>query len=55
MSTSVYAIKFNSGKRCTCICMEPASDEENEASIRDGFCGKVESVAVINKRSEEDE
>lgn len=55
MTTSVYSIVFNSGKRCTCICMEPAIDEENEASIRDGFCGEVESVTVVNKKSGEHE
>lgn len=54
MTTSVYSIQFKDGKRCTCICVEPASDAENEASIRDGFCGKVESV-VVNKKSGEHE
>lgn len=53
MTTKVYAITFKSGKRCTCICMEEASDAENEESIRNGFCGNVATIERV--RSKEDE
>jgi hypothetical protein len=52
MTTQTYTIKFRDGKQCTCIAMEPATDEENIASIMLHMCGKVESVTPV-RRSED--
>ena len=57
MTTQVYSIKFKDGKQCTCIATEPATDEENMESIVDGFCGKVEAIEPMRRKTvnEEDE
>ena len=52
MTTRTYTLTFRDGKTCICICTEPASDEENERSIRDGFCGKVEMVERVMQTKE---
>lgn len=49
MTTQVYELKFKDGKQCRCIATEPATDEENMASIVAGFCGKVESIEPMRR------
>ena len=51
MTTQVYELKFNDGKQCRCIATEPATDEENMASIVAGFCGKVEGIEPMRRQS----
>ena len=52
MTTQVYELKFKDGKKCRCIATEPATDEENMASIVAGFCGKVEASKPMERKDE---
>jgi hypothetical protein len=53
MTTQTYTIKFRDGKQCTCIAMEPATDEENIDSIMLHMYDKVESVTPVRRNDDE--
>jgi hypothetical protein len=53
MTTKTYTIKFRDGKQCTCIAMEPATDEENIDSIMLHMYDKVESVTPVRRNDDE--